>query len=64
MASDMKEIYNAIPVSKLVRESSLEKVMLELRCEGWIRNHGRGKDEPLLLPVYLQVLKIFDSLVP
>ena len=33
MASDMKEIYNAIPVSNLVRESSLEKVMLELRCE-------------------------------
>ena len=61
MASDMKEIYNAIPVSNLVRESSLEKVMLELRCEGWIRSHGRVKDEPLVLPVYLQVLKIFDS---
>lgn len=64
MASDMKEIYNAIPVSNLVRESSPEKVMLELRCEGWIRSQGRVKDEPLLLPVYLQVLKIFDSLIP
>lgn len=53
MAGDMEEIYNAIPVSNLVREISLAKVMLQLRCEGWIRSQGRGEDESLLLPVYL-----------
>lgn len=53
MADDMEEIYSATPIDSLVREGSLEKVMLELRCEGWIRIQGRGEDESLLLPVYV-----------
>lgn len=60
MAGAIEEIYNAMPVSNLVREIPLENIMLELRFEEWIRSQRRGEDESLLLPVYLGVLKISD----
>ena len=33
MEDDMEESYVTMPMDNLVKEGSLEKVMLELRCE-------------------------------
>lgn len=61
MVCALEEIDNAMPIGNLVREGSLEKVMLELSCQGCIRIQEKGDDETFLLPVYLQMLKIFES---